>query len=522
MVPAFAATTDLPQPDVVLPTTPQTRMPIHTGEFTLTTRVTDHVLVGRVVGEADGKPAAGAQILHNGIAITADENGRFRIEGLVAGKLELHASPSDSDTGAAPVVAQIEIPETPTTIEHDVTLPRGVVVTGRVVDRTTGAGVEKALVDFLPKPEPGQSPTIFGFSKETGRDGRFRFVVPPGRGTITLQTFPAAYPKSRFVGEPPSPEYSREVLGRAGQTIEVADFTLARGREAVLRVVNTDGRPLANAQVDVRDPTRLSSTAPGRSDAAGRYTVVGLSPEASMVIDVIDAGKSLGATIEIPDTASAGGNGKELEIPLVPLASLSGRVLDEDGKPLRRAAVQLFRDVNYPGQSRRSFGVLIETQNEIKDDGTYTFDHLIAGATYNSRVEVTGHATGTSNHVTLKKSGGPVRFNDFRLPAVDQEVKGVVVDPRGKPLTAISVSYERSGRTPLYAPNGGVWFQDTDEAGRFHLTSLPRGPVRLMVYRNPQVADRQIKGIKYVDVTPGQADIRIVLPDSNDRLRGID
>ena len=51
--------------------------------------------------------------------------------------------------------------------------------------------------------------------------------------------------------------------------------------------------------------------------------------------------------------------------------------------------------------------------------------------------------------------------------------------------------------------SGAVWFQDTDEAGRFHLTFLPRGPIKLMVYRNPAGAGRQIKGIQYVDVAPG-------------------
>ena len=164
----------------------------------------------------------------------------------------------------------------------------------------------------------------------------------------------------------------------------------------------------------------------------------------------------------------------------------------------------------------------IETQNEIKEDGTYTFDHLIAGATYNTQVEVSGYPNATSNHVTVK-TGQAVRFNDFRLPAVDQEVRGIVVDPRGKPLAAITVNYERSGRTSaLYAPTGGVWFQDTDESGRFRLTGLPRGPLKLMLYRNPQVADRQIKGIKYVEVRPGEAEVRIEMPDANDRLRGID
>ena len=164
----------------------------------------------------------------------------------------------------------------------------------------------------------------------------------------------------------------------------------------------------------------------------------------------------------------------------------------------------------------------IATVNDVNDDGTYTFTGLIPGATYNTQVEVTGYPHATSEHVRLRPSQS-VRLKDFRLPAVDQEVSGVVVDPRGKPLAGITVSYERNDENrALYAPRGGTWFQDTDEAGRFHLTGLPRRPIRLMVYRNPKTPFTQIKGIKYAEARPGQTDVRIVMPDANERLRGID
>src|SRR5262249_17377438 len=115
------------------------------------------------------------------------------------------------------------------------------------------------------------------------------------------------------------------------------------------------------------------------------------------------------------------------------------------------------------------------------------------------------------------------RLADFRLPVADQAVRGIVVDPRGKPLAGVTVSYERTGWTqPLYAPSGGVWFHDTDPSGRFQLNTLPRGPIRLMAYRRPDGADQHIKNLKYVDVRSGQSEIRIELPDANDRLRGID
>ena len=76
--------------------------------------------------------------------------------------------------------------------------------------------------------------------------------------------------------------------------------------------------------------------------------------------------------------------------------------------------------------------------------------------------------------------------------------------------------------TPFYAPSGGVWFQTTDASGTFHLTLLPRGPIKLMAYRRQDGAGREIKGIRYADVKPGQSGIQIAMPDENDRLRGID
>jgi hypothetical protein len=116
-----------------------------------------------------------------------------------------------------------------------------------------------------------------------------------------------------------------------------------------------------------------------------------------------------------------------------------------------------------------------------------------------------------------------VRLDDFRLPVTDQELKGVVVDPRGKPLDKVMVGYERTEHTnSLYAPTGAVWFRPTDGSGQFHLTGLPRGPIKLMVYRVQTGTDRSIQNIKHIDVDAGQDEVRIELPDPNDRLRAID
>jgi protocatechuate 3,4-dioxygenase beta subunit len=525
---AYAATTDAPQPDNVnrinrSGKAEEIRQPVHTGAFILTAKRTDHVLTGRVLFEADGKPAAGEWV-HSGLKqVKAGEDGRYRLEGLTSGPLEVHASVYRSD--AAPLDVTVEIPEEPKQFERDLVLPRGLVVTGRVVDGATGRGVEKASIDFAPKPVEGRTPTHYGFSRETDSDGRFRLVVPPGRGTLTLRSVPPAYPapEGRFIGQTADPQLSREVEGRGGQTVAVADIRLTRTRGVVLRVVDPSGKPVAGARVDVRDINRWPwfNTRPGHTDAQGRYEAIGLPPGHATVLDITADAPPLGATVEI-DAEPAGGAPKTLGVRLDPLVSLSGRVLDDQGRPIAGPVLHLYRDVMYSGQNSRSFGLQIETSDEVKADGTYTFDRLIPGATYNTQVEAGGHATATSNHVKIKP-GQPVRLDDFRLPATDQEVRGVVVDAHGKFVGGVNVTYQSPDRTrALGAPNGSVWGQDTDASGRFHLTGLPRGPVRLMAYRRPEGARQSIRNMKYVDVQPGQAEVRIELPDPNERLRGIE
>ena len=236
---------------------------------------------------------------------------------------------------------------------------------------------------------------------------------------------------------------------------------------------------VADAEIDVRDPNRtLFDGSPGRSDAAGRVELcAGSRSSTSTVVDIIAAKRSPGRDGGDPGCRVGGrerpanwrsGSSRSL--------SLSGRVLDEDGKPIAGPIVHLYRDVIYPGQSGRSFGLPVENLNEIKNDGTYTFDHLIPGATYNTQVEVSGYPNATSDHVTVKP-GPPVRLDDFRLPVADQEVSGVVVDARGKPLAGRHGELERKrSRRPRSTPRrGGVWFQDTDGAGRFHLTRCRAG-----------------------------------------------
>ena len=378
---------------------------------------------------------------------------------------------------------------------------------GRVVDATNGKGVAKGADLLQSQVRRNEKPTSFRLFLQGDRHRRplSARCARGAPGTVVLQRIPLEFPQPerRYIGQAEDPKFSRGGRWRRG-TLEVADFKLERGRGLVLRVIDTLGQPLAEGgSISVIPIDRLMQPL-AEPTPEGPYEVVGISSDQSTVIDVIDAKESLGATVEIPDAGSRSEKGPGLEVRLEPLVSITGRVLDDEGKPLGNAIVSLFRNMNYPGQSGRSFGVSIDRRNEINKDGTYVFQRR-------SRADIQhagrGQRASECQQQPCNRQGrrvdAPARLSaaGVRRPRVERPRRRHA----GKPLVAVMVSYQRFEQTTaFYAPRGGVWFQETDDAGRFNLTALPRGPIKLMVYRKPQEADRQIQGIKHVDVRPGE------------------
>jgi len=144
---------------------------------------------------------------------------------------------------------------------------------------------------------------------------------------------------------------------------------------------------------------------------------------------------------------------------------------------------------------------------------------LIAGVEYYLNVKADGHANATSERFQVKPGKAPI-VAEFRLPATNQTLDGFVVDPRGNRLAKVSVGVQPDYST-RYTPSGR-FFEDTDGRGEFHLDGLPDGELTVMVYRRPEGADRTIKHMIRVKVQAGSKDVRIVLPDANARLQGIE
>ncbi len=320
---------------------------------------------------------------------------------------------------------------------------------------------------------------------------------------------------------PPRP--TQDVPAAPAPALKARPAAPRKPGEVLIRAVDPEGRPVPVARVDVRELSRGFNPEPGSTDSDGMYTVTGLPTGNATVVDVLAAGRSLGATAEVTGADEAGPDRGVQEVRLGPLVRVTGRVLDQDGKPITAPTVNLWRDVSYRSQNERSFRRTVATWDKVQIEGIYTFEGLIPGATYSPHAQARGYTTATFDGVKLEP-GQATRFRDIRLILADREVNGIVVDPKGRPAAKVTVDYQWSDPgQALYAPKGATWFHDTDASGRFHLTGLPRGPIRVIAFRrNPDEQHRNIRNLKYADIPQGSDEVRIELPDPDDRLRGIE
>jgi RNA polymerase sigma factor (sigma-70 family) len=304
-----------------------------------------------------------------------DATGRYRLVGLRNTECELMfgtSKPSEYLSLAKTVRPSVGL--TPATL--DMPMVRGTVVTGRVTDKVTGKPVRggvgyaplsgnKHLADL-----PGKDVHVLGnMSYHIDADGRFRFVVPPGIGIITMQNSWWAsevtpYPQVRLRAEdrgkpffktrpgigdlfitaggayyPLSTTHAYRLIDPPVGTEKLTvDMQLDPGQTVTGKVVGPDSKPLTGATV-----AGLVSTFDEPATLKGdTFTVAALFPEDTRIVAAVDAGKKLGGTVVV---AAA-----EKKTPVVRLrawGTLTGRVVGPDGSPI--AGVHIGLAFGFPG-----------------------------------------------------------------------------------------------------------------------------------------------------------------------------
>ena len=355
-------------------------------------------IVGVVRIKGTGRPAAGITVrgieptTQTWVYATADQDGRFRILGLP--KAGAYLLRTEARSGAEPYLnASLTLSDTEglKPIETTMEVPRGVIITGRLIDQATGRPVRAKHVNYVKLP----TNTNDGYPG-TGHGGAvaptFTMTVPPGVGLIYANVRGEEPPytrarlrkddKGKGIGGPGDGETLTVQLNsyHAYKIIDVpadakdfrVDLELTRGLTRKGQVVDPAGKPVAGARCYGLEPLGFIKTLPDET-----FAVHGLEPGyPRQVIFTHKERRLVGAiTIKDEDLESEA----LLEMRLGPPCSVKGRLVDEDGLPLAGAALSV---MSYYGPGH--FDSLPPGPDALwPDDETFTADS-------DGRFEVTG------------------------------------------------------------------------------------------------------------------------------------
>jgi RNA polymerase sigma factor (sigma-70 family) len=342
-------------------------------------------------------------------AIT-DEQGRYRLAGLPRGKegTLLAIPPVDvpelvlkklvsklPKTEDLPYLrTQVTVPESRTdrTLQVDFRLKRGVWVTGRILDPSTGKPV-RASIDYFAyndNPHLKGSPR-FTWSRSgpshTRSDYTFRLVAFPGPGVLAANVGPgeegrATYvmgagldqfkharddrslPTQPYMIPPLNYQVLAEIDPAPGTISLNRDLVLEAGRSLPVTVLDTEGKPLTNLRIaGMNDSGHYwAATPPGTST----HTITGLKRGKKRLLSFLDERNRLAGELQL--------NGDEMDprtVTLQPWGTLTGRVVDEDGEPMSEGFLLT--------QVREAFG---SGYPRVGKDGRFRVEGLVPGKAY--------------------------------------------------------------------------------------------------------------------------------------------
>jgi RNA polymerase sigma factor (sigma-70 family) len=378
-------------------------------------------IVGTIRDRKTGKPAPGVTVAcvtqrSKAMETTTDENGRYRITG--SPKQKSYTISLGGKKGYPYLdYTHFDVPDTEGLVPLvvDLTVERGVEITGRVLARDGRRPVRGHVgyTELPDNPHVKNFPTLQGFKhlvSDWGRveaDGSFRVVGIPGRGVLVV----AADEKLRFAQVDPYREFvvkhKLQGMREAHAVIpvdppanrprpaDVGDILLEPAAEVTGRVVDPDGKPLPGAAVaGLRDRSGLVDAPPLRDAESGSvkvlkgatFTARSRRPGEKTALIFYHPEKKL-ARIVSPEAAP----GKVLEVRLQRCGTVTGRVVDEKGRPLSRVAVYLQTQTTTEELEKRDLPVydlttgfyrVIHRKLKTDADGKFRAEGLVPGWPY--------------------------------------------------------------------------------------------------------------------------------------------
>jgi beta-lactamase regulating signal transducer with metallopeptidase domain len=450
-------------------------------------------IVGTVRDAKTGRPLAGVRVGSHMFAGTrisgvhtietiSDQQGKYRLDGMPKGSgNQIIAIPNDDQ---AYFMREIDVPTASgfEAITCDVELHRGIWIHGRLFDTTTDKPVYGHMF-YLPWPD---NPNIEGLKEfnsfhlpglqmryETDAQGRFKLVALPGRGLLAARTIDFTGPGGqgvRAITDLPDNERFRRVAGvfaptavfptavreiRPGDEDQevTADIGLDPGQRVKLRIVDSQGRGLAGVWVEGLWPKARSHR---DQNAGSEVDVVGLVPDEKRLVFLHHKARNLGRAtyVNLADVTNG-----SLTMTLEPCATVTARLLDQDGEPAKGA------QIDFGPVEETDFGLHLP-RIATDMDGRFTNAAVLPGIAYSIGIRsgelgVRGIAENLTVapgetidlgefDVTAKARPEPKRTPaaaardakpDAAKPGADDRVTlhGMVLSPDGKPIAGAIV-----------------------------------------------------------------------------------
>jgi hypothetical protein len=371
---------------------------------------TAEMIVRGKVFTGDREPVAGANVslLSYGyapsVSAVTDAAGRYELHGHPRGVWVGVSVYAPESAGLLGRLLQRETTPTQSTLKIDVKLNRGVVLTGRVFDRSTGKGVRAGL-RFVPLPENK-------FVDEDGNEdpatatndaGEYRLLIMPGPGVLTAQ----AHDGPRIDGKQIVPyrqaSFSTDDGKRVPTTVDgddryftgrdnsseflttenavkvvdlkpdggpaKCDLAIDPGKTATITIEDDEGQPVTGAFV-----SGLADSGPDTFRiGVSTCTIFALGSDRPRRVCVLHPERGLAAAITL-----TGEEQGSVTVRLAASAKISGRAFAPDGQPLADAWVQ----INYARGNASALQHALDLQREVLKtdaDGRFHADNIVPG-----------------------------------------------------------------------------------------------------------------------------------------------